>query len=42
MEVERDANGGEEEDANEDEEGNERMEDVFGDGGDADRDMEGS
>ena len=42
MEVERDANGGEEEDANEDEEGNERMEDVFGDGGDADREMEGS
>ena len=36
MEVDRDINGGEEEDANEEEEGNERMEDIFGDGGEPD------
>ena len=40
MEVDRDVNGGEEEDANEEEDGEGRMEDIFGDGNEGDRDME--
>ena len=43
MEVDREINGGdEEEDANAEEDGNERMEDIFGDGSGGDRDMEDS
>ena len=40
MEVDRDLNGEQEEDANEEENGHERMEDLFGDGAEGDRGME--
>ena len=43
MEVDRDMNGGdEEEDANAEEDGNQRMEDIFGDGSGGDQNMEDS